>query len=98
MLSPEIRRLSEAQKAVHETFIDPITKLISASADAVRVAEQRARRAETVLEELRPVWAQGYSSDSQAAQATGNALAEIWSLLGVDNQTSAMQRLKELLP
>jgi len=54
-------------------------------------------RSNIALESLRPVWAQGYSSDSEAAQASAAALSEIWERLGVHNQTAAMQRLNDLL-
>lgn len=50
------------------------------------------------LETLRPIWAQGFDSASVAAQVNGAALAEIWKHLGVDNQTAAIQKLKELTP
>lgn len=56
-----------------------------------------ANRSNESLESLRPHWAQGYSSDSMAAQAATSALAGMWELLGVDNQTSAMQRLRLLV-
>lgn len=66
-------------------------------------ASLRARRTEAALEAarseietLRPVWAQGWSTDSLAAQASAAALGQIWKALGVDNQTAAMARLKEL--
>jgi len=49
------------------------------------------------LESLRPHWAQGYSSDSLAAQASTAALSDFWDLLGVDNQTEGVQKLKTLL-
>lgn len=48
------------------------------------------------LESLRPHWAKGYTSDSIAAQTTITALNQIWSILGVDNQTAAMDRLRQL--
>lgn len=51
----------------------------------------------TVLESLRPHWAQGYTSDSLAAQSSIAALSQVWDLLGVDNQTAAMQKLRDLL-
>jgi hypothetical protein len=54
--------------------------------DAERVAE--------VAEKMRPVWAQGYSNDSMAAQSSSSALASIWELLDVDNQTKAMEKLE----
>jgi hypothetical protein len=54
--------------------------------------------AETIdaLERLRPHWAMGFTSDSIAAQTTITALNQIWSMLGVDNQTAAMDRLRQL--
>jgi hypothetical protein len=48
------------------------------------------------LERLRPHWAMGFTSDSIAAQTTISALNQIWSMLGVDNQTAAMDRLRQL--
>lgn len=49
------------------------------------------------LEQLRPFWAQGYSSDSHAAQTLTVALAQLHQLLNTDNQTTAVMRLKELI-
>lgn len=48
-------------------------------------------------EQLRPIWAQGHTSEAVAAQVHGAALSQIWDLLGVDNQTDAMANLRELL-
>jgi hypothetical protein len=45
---------------------------------------------------LRPRWAQGYSSDSVAAQCAQNALYAIFKKLGVSTQTEAMQALDEI--
>jgi hypothetical protein len=45
---------------------------------------------------MRPVWAQGFTSDSEAAQASSTALAEIWAILEVTNQTDAVARLRVL--
>lgn len=47
----------------------------------------------TNLEELRPEWAQGYSSDSIAAQTSFAALHELWKILGAKNQTEAVKIL-----
>lgn len=73
------------------------TAMVNASDQAKVVAvsevEQLNRKVEA-LESLRPIWAQGYTSDSMAAQSSGNALAAIWEFLGVDNQTDAMARLR----
>jgi hypothetical protein len=48
------------------------------------------------LEQLRPVWAQGWTKDSMAAQASASALSQIWKLLGVQDQTQAADRIEEL--
>jgi hypothetical protein len=56
----------------------------------------RAERAKDALEGLRPVWAQGWTDDSMAAQASGNALAQLWEMLGVQDQTQAVATLKAL--
>lgn len=50
-----------------------------------------------MLEQLRPHWAQGHTSDSMAAQASTAALSSIWQLLGVDNQTAAMEKLRRVI-
>jgi len=48
------------------------------------------------LEEMRPFWAKGYSSDSVAAQTATGALSDIWRCLGVKDQTACMYALEEL--
>ena len=48
-------------------------------------------------EALRPQWAMGYSSDSMAAQVATSALAEIWKVLGVTNQTDCINELYKQL-
>lgn len=48
------------------------------------------------LEEMRPFWAKGYSSDSMAAQTATGALSNIWRCLGVKDQTACMYALEEL--
>lgn len=44
----------------------------------------------------RPKWAYGFSNDSVAAQVAMSALQSIWEILGVSDQTAAMQELKRL--
>lgn len=56
-----------------------------------------AQRQIDAARELRPVWAQGWTSDSLAAQSAANALAALWRLLGAEHQTDAVRRLKALL-
>jgi benzoyl-CoA reductase/2-hydroxyglutaryl-CoA dehydratase subunit BcrC/BadD/HgdB len=57
---------------------------------------ERLRRKVNALEGMRPHWAQGYTSDSIAAQTSIAALSQIWKLLGADNQTDAIHFLKEM--
>jgi len=49
------------------------------------------------LEKLRPLWAQGFTSDSAAAQSWANATKQLWDLLGATDQTSATLKLRGLL-
>lgn len=56
-------------------------------------AIKRAEDAEKSLDEMRPVWAMGHTSDSVAAQSLTVALARLWAILGVNNQTDAVAAL-----
>lgn len=61
--------------------------------EEARIATERVAH----LEALRPHWAQGYTSDSIAAQCCLDATLALWKLLGVNNQTEAVIRLRKLL-
>ncbi len=50
------------------------------------------------LEQMRPVWAQGFDSSGVAAQVTTAALTKLWKLLDAKDQTDAVQKLQALLP
>lgn len=65
--------------------------------DRLRYAKKQLMDLKEVHEAMRPHWAKGYTSDSMAAQAQTAALAQVWQLLGVDNQTACMQKLRELV-
>ena len=71
-----------------ETRIERIEELEGKLARAMLTIE--------ALQGLRPVWAQGWTDDSMAAQASGNALAQLWEMLGVKDQTQAVAALAEL--
>ena len=60
-----------------------------------RVAELEKQVA--ALEELRPHWAKGYTSDSMAAQGATGALQSLWKMLGAKDQTQAALKLNALL-
>lgn len=49
------------------------------------------------VESLRPQWAQGYTSDSMAAQSSSDALQSLWTKLRVNNQTDAMMVLDRMI-
>lgn len=53
--------------------------------------KQDLERKVDALETLRPAWAHG------GPQVTAIALAQLWKLLGVTNQTAAMQTLRDLV-
>ena len=48
-------------------------------------------------EAMRPHWAQGYSTDSIAAQTTAASLNQVWDMLHVTNQTDCIKELTHLL-
>lgn len=93
----EQNRYKRARSKFIDSHIGPAKELLEATANLVNIATTRAEETKRTMEQLRPVWAQGFTSDSQAAQANGNALAEIWQILGVDNQTAAMEKLRKLV-
>lgn len=96
MLTDKQRRYSHARNDFKRFHVDKAQELIDAADAVFEAAEIKVKLTEQTMEELRPIWAQGFSSDSAAAQANGSALAEIWAELGVQNQTDAMFALGEL--
>ena len=97
MTTHQQQHFYEMRRQFREAHLKPALDLMLAANAAVEDAERRAVEAEATLEALRPVWAQGWTSDSQAAQASSNALSELWELLGATNQTVALERLRNLL-
>ncbi|MDH0125452.1 hypothetical protein N7376_15700 [Brucella intermedia GD04153] len=65
--------------------------------DAVVAELRRKEDRIQVLERLRPHWAQGYTSDSRAAQTATAALDQLWQILGANSQTDAVQKLRSLV-
>ena len=80
----------------HKSCDEVILKLCETIVTRDRVIKELEQKI-AVLEELRPHWAKGYSSDSIAAQVSFGALSEIWKILGVDNQTGAIEKLKRIV-
>ena len=72
--------------------------VLTAAVEALLADRDAALTKAKHLESLRPIWAQGYTSDSVAAQMTSAALTEIWRALGVENQTDAMAKLRQAPP
>lgn len=88
------RRYMHARQHVASTLVDPVTELLAATLDLTLEARSEAARARDLLEQLRPVWAMGNSEADQTQLAHAIALSEIWALLGVTDQTSAMTKLR----
>ena len=97
MSNSRTSRFDAAKRALKNSHLDPVVELMEAANALVEHAEERATRAETVMETLRPVWAQGWTDDGVAAQASASALAGLWQMLGVNNQTDAVERLGALI-
>lgn len=62
----------------------------------VVAANDRLKTQLKAAESLRPQWAQGYASDSVAAQGLAVALQQLWGMLGAKNQTQAVALLAQL--
>ncbi|MEJ0004413.1 MAG: DUF3850 domain-containing protein [Pararobbsia sp.] len=92
-----LRAPEAAPVAVGDALTDEQRALEAARADALEAENARLRRSNAALEQLRPVWAQGYSSDSSAAQSTAAALSFFWLHLGAENQTQAVQKFRALV-
>lgn len=90
------RRYMRARQAIEENFLNPLNEFRAAATGLAAAEKARADQAEVALAALRPVWAQGFTSDSEAAQANGAALGEIWEFLGVTDQTAAMKALRAM--
>lgn len=76
-----------------------VCELVNEAAEHIAELEGRLARAEqtaVAAEQLRPVWAQGYGTAGFAANATSAALGQLWQMLGVNNQTRAVEVLKTL--
>lgn len=94
----DLEEAQDALKTANDAHDQALIKL-DAAQDRVTELEAenaRLRRQVAALESLRPHWAEGHSSDSAAAQTKTSALAQVWSLLGVENQTDAMIALRSL--
>lgn len=76
------------------------TALMSEAADEIERLEEKINELEVsnkYLEEMRPHWAKGYTSDGVAAQTSFGSLNALWELLGVNNQTDAVIKLRLLV-
>lgn len=87
----------QAKERVTVALLEPVRDMIAECDLRVAAAERRVKELDGVLEQLRPVWAQGWTSDSMAAQASASALSALWKALGVTDQTAAMARMRQLL-
>jgi hypothetical protein len=96
-MTNEQRRYAHARNDFKRFHVDKAQELIDAADGVFEAATLKVKETEQMMEELRPVWAQGFSSDSEAAQANGSALAQLWGMLGAVNQTEAVVSLETLI-
>jgi len=97
--------LADDARTVHTALVNafaffaPSPRMLGALA-LVKTLPQKIEALETtiiVLESARPHWAQGFTSDSMAAQGFSSALTALWKLLEADNQTDAVGKLTALI-
>jgi len=74
----------------------PVTFYSSDEYGDILAENVRLKQSLKVTEDMRPQWAQGFTSDSVAAQVTSAALRDIWDLMEVTNQTDCMRRIRIL--
>lgn len=96
-MTEEQRRYMHARRDFEGFHVNKAKELLEATAALVASANARAENAQSAMDTLRPVWAQGWSTDSEAAQSSAAALAQLWVELGAENQTDAMEILRGLL-
>jgi hypothetical protein len=76
----------------NEADAELISLLPAIAAEFVTGCASRDEEWRSVLETMRPVWA-----ECPDAYITATALAQLWALLGATNQTEAAQKLRALL-
>jgi len=74
---------------------DAFLKRAGTEQDKITAAEKRAAEAEQALEVMRDYIFLDINGTTLSDRV---ALTSIWDMLGVSNQTAAMQKLRELLP
>ena len=74
-----------------EIAMMPVINMLRQQADRIAELEKQ----NEALEQLRPYWAKGFSNDSVAAQCTVSAMSELHKLLGANNQTDAVIKIKQ---
>ena len=90
----DLKNYAKAREALRES-ISPIENYIETAEAMICELRLELKQQKEYTELMRPHWAQGYSNDSIAAQASTSALADVWDILGVKNQTACMERLRE---
>lgn len=92
-MTEEQRRYSHARRAFKSAHVDKAQELIDAADAVFEAATIKVKQVEETMEQLRPVWAHGWTSDSVAAQSAANALSDLWASLDVKDQTAAVLKL-----
>ena len=90
-----VERLRDMTRSKHHDLMVP--EEAAYEIERLRVERDMALAKVDRLEAMRPHWAKGYSTDSVAAQASIAALTQVWSALGVSDQTQCVQKLRAVL-
>ncbi|MES2783604.1 MAG: hypothetical protein V4657_12480 [Pseudomonadota bacterium] len=90
----DLKNYANAREALRAS-VSPVENYIETAEAIICELRLELKQQKEYIESMRPHWAQGYSDDSMAAQASTGALAEVWDMLGVKNQTDCMARLRE---
>lgn len=74
-------------------------KILELKAENKALKEELSKKDDIIqyIEDLRPHWASGHSSDGVAAQCSYAALTTLWQMINVKNQTEAVIRILQLI-
>ena len=87
------RRYMHARQRVESMMLNPAKELLEATAALIQ--DHKAKAAEAEKLEIRVDALLNMNEDGQFPARV--ALLQIWEFLGVNNQTAAMQKLRDLL-
>lgn len=91
----DLKPYAQARDALRAS-VSPVENYIETAEAIICELRLGLEQQKQYTERMRPHWAMGYSSDSEAAQTAISALSAVWEMLGVKNQTDCMGKLRAL--